>query len=871
MNLESKVAYSTRVSTNNGDIGFGSNCTRTDDSRTLSGTYSYTVTFTLEACDTTGGTVTATLRQGASDVVSTTQSVTVTSRPNRPPTFNDGTSTTRSIEENVAAGTGVFPAVEADDPDDDPLTYSLSGTDSSSFSIVSNSGLIRTRASLNYETKSSYSVDVKASDGEDDSSIAVTINVINLDEPGQVSFPFGSAPEVGTAFTATLADTDGGVYGEQWQWQRSTAGSPWIAINNAILSDYTPEIGDAGHQLRATVSYTDDHASGKSATSAASSPVIVPFPTFGNAPTVSVGADRTSIVASYTLPADPSFDYEVAALRSETGSFAPGSYVLASSTFNNPSSWNYSPSIAGWYKVALRACTDRTASLCGPYVHSTDTPFKLPPPRDLSVTPLPQRRALLTWGFNPNSSSYTVQVRETGTSAWDFPSTGHEPSGTRSMPEYEIALDVVTTSSGGTTAGFADADAFQFRARANASTGFILSSEYGDFITIIDTPITEANGNSPGSQGQAKLSWRTISSVLGDASYFGGTYSFRYRIVGGDHTQLAWRPGTYVSDETVDQTQMMGTNRDTIGGLTREAIYAIQLRYEKTGTSTVYAARDVYVWPSGRVAGGGERVATFPLNHPLSNKTYSYVVCEETFPSGKESDWKKFISHAISQWDLATKNLVTTERVEGDCADYSVFVDEVIAAVKTFAMGTNLTGIPPTDSQIAAHARALLSNFDQSGIATTRMLDSRLNEVLMIDDDPSDILVRVAVFKEVSEQVGHGWCDYACAQRSGSTVDIRLMRSHFDMLNLNVPGADDTADPGEIPFNSCDPVVNEYGVVVHEAGHALGITGGVTGRDQGRFHPHIEDSVMGRNKDATVNCSPHPFDIMAIEALYQGR
>ena len=270
MNLESKVAYSIRVSTNNGDIGFGSNCTRTDDSRTLSGTYSYTVNFTLEACDTTGGTVTATLRQGANDVVSTTQRVTVTSRPNRPPTFDDGTSTTRSIKENVAAGTGVPPPVEADDPDDDRLTYSLGGTDSSSFSIVSNTGLIRTRALLDYETKSSYSVDVEASDGEDDDTITVTINVINLDEPGQVRFLSASAPEVGKAFIATLYDPDGGVEGEDWQWQESSNGSSWDDISGAEQSFYSPEPSDGGKYLRATVFYRDAHGPRKKSTSSLS-------------------------------------------------------------------------------------------------------------------------------------------------------------------------------------------------------------------------------------------------------------------------------------------------------------------------------------------------------------------------------------------------------------------------------------------------------------------------------------------------------------------------------------------------------------------------------------------------------------------------
>ncbi len=231
---------------------------------------------------------------------------------------------------------------------------------------------------------------------------------------------------------------------------------------------------------------------------------------------------------------------------------------------------------------------------------------------------------------------------------------------------------------------------------------------------------------------------------------------------------------------------------------------------------------------------------------------------------------EKLISHAFSQWDLATNNLVTTERVEEECADYSVFVDEVRTAVKSFAMGTDIPGIPTTDSQIAAHARTVLKNFDQSGIESTkRRRDARLNEVLMIDDDPTDILVKVKVFQEVSVQVGHGWCDYACAQRNGTTVDIRFLGSKFQISNLNVPGGDDIADAGEIPFNSCDPVDYRYTTLVHEAGHALGITGGPTGVDQGEFHPDIKDSVMSYSRKRAASCSPLPFDIMAMYALYQ--
>ncbi len=711
-------------------------------------------------------------------------------------------------------------------------------------------------------------MDVEASDGEDDDTITVTINVINLDEPGQVSFLSASAPEVGKAFIATLYDPDGRIdtTSWRWQWERSADGAAWSDISSATQSFYTPESGDADQQLRATVTYRDAHGPGKRATSAASSPVIVPFPTFGNPPTVSVGADRTSIVASYTLPTDPNFDYQVAALRSETGSFEQGSYVLADSTFSHPSSWTYSPTQSGWYKIALRACTDGTASHCGQFQQSADTPFKLPPPRNIDVTPLPLRKASLTWDVNPSSSSYVVQVRKTGTSAWDFPTAGQEPSGTRSMPEYEIALDVVTTSSGGTTAGFADADGFQFRARANASTGLTLSSEYSHFITIIDSPIIEANGNSPGSQGQAKLSWRTITSVLGDASYLGGTYSFRYRKAGGDHTQLAWRPGTYVSDETVDQAQMTGTNRDTIGGLTKETVYAIQFRYEKTGKSKVYAARDAYVWPSNDFPPNASRVGTFSFFGHWKDGKYEYTVCEDTFsPATARSEWTELIVHAFEQWEAAAPDLLTVTQTFKDCTD----------------------GVNPisNDNPITL----VLALFNHSNEVYMVDVPSWYREPDILHFNPLFLCIKYADACVISPRYWDTSKGAGTELESGSVdvlVKAILSPAPTDSRTLHIPGNDRLFSNDDVSFNTCQTTSGEtfgnYRIMVHEAGHALGLSDFSSLRflSSSVAHPSIPDTVM--NYDWVVrerlnfpddwnepDCSPHPIDIMAIRALYQ--
>ncbi len=107
---------------------------------------------------------------------------------NQAPTFSS-TSTTRSVDENTAAGQNIGDPVTATDGDNDPLTYSLSGTDANSFDIVSSSGQLQTKASVtyDYETKNSYSVVVGVNDSQGGTaSIAVTITLNDVGEPPSI-------------------------------------------------------------------------------------------------------------------------------------------------------------------------------------------------------------------------------------------------------------------------------------------------------------------------------------------------------------------------------------------------------------------------------------------------------------------------------------------------------------------------------------------------------------------------------------------------------------------------------------------------------------------------------------------------------------
>ena len=151
---------------------------------------------------------------GGTDSITVTINVTDVSE-NRAPAFTDGASTTRFIAENTASGVNIGSAVAATDADSgDTLTYSLGGTDASSFSIDSATGQLQTKAPLDYETKNFYSVSVSVSDGNGESaSIAVTINITDVDEidpplserTAQVRDAIVSAAGVNSAADVTVA------------------------------------------------------------------------------------------------------------------------------------------------------------------------------------------------------------------------------------------------------------------------------------------------------------------------------------------------------------------------------------------------------------------------------------------------------------------------------------------------------------------------------------------------------------------------------------------------------------------------------------------------------------------------------------------
>ena len=218
---------------------------------------SYSVT--VKADDNNGGTATIDVTITVADV-------------DEPPEFDSATAT-REVPENTEAGENIGAPVTAADPDTgDTPAYTLGGTDATFFDIDASTGQLQTRAALDYETKSGYTVTVTASDGTLTATVDVTVTVTNIDEAGTVALSTNE-PSARAEITAALTDPDEGVTGAVWQWERSSDGNTdWADIGNSSPS-YTPVDGDVGYHLRATASYTDGHGPGKTAQAASTQAV----------------------------------------------------------------------------------------------------------------------------------------------------------------------------------------------------------------------------------------------------------------------------------------------------------------------------------------------------------------------------------------------------------------------------------------------------------------------------------------------------------------------------------------------------------------------------------------------------------------------
>ena len=196
---------------------------------------------------------------------------------NRSPMFPSTEDGQRAVAENTRARGNIGEPVAAVDPENNRLTYTLTGADADAFTIVASTGQIRVKDDLDFETKPSYSVTVEVHDRLDgmgdastavDATQAVTITVENEEEQGVVTLttPTGTI-QARAEVTAALEDDDGVTGSIDWQWARSPNGrTDWVNIAGATSAAYTPTLEeDRGSYIRATATYTDGEGSDKTA------------------------------------------------------------------------------------------------------------------------------------------------------------------------------------------------------------------------------------------------------------------------------------------------------------------------------------------------------------------------------------------------------------------------------------------------------------------------------------------------------------------------------------------------------------------------------------------------------------------------------
>ena len=179
---------------------------------------------------------------------------------NNAPVFADA-SVTREVEENSAVGTSVGAVVTATDADNDTLTYSLEGTDAASFEIDSGTGRIKTVTGVTYNfeaTKNSYSVTVKASDGTASATIAVTIDVTDVNEksakPDKPTLAAVTGSTTSLAATWTKPDLNGGpdIAGYDLQYREGTTGTweDFAHTDTAATTTITGLTADTSYQVQ---------------------------------------------------------------------------------------------------------------------------------------------------------------------------------------------------------------------------------------------------------------------------------------------------------------------------------------------------------------------------------------------------------------------------------------------------------------------------------------------------------------------------------------------------------------------------------------------------------------------------------------------
>ena len=171
-----------------------------------SGSVSFSISGTEISIGTTSGVLEFTSAANLVDFeTKSSYSATVTASDGTNTSTQDITVTLTDVNESPFIFTDSFTVAEnqtavgtinATDPEGDTLTYSVSGSE---FTIGSSSGVMSFVSAPDFETKSTFSVDVSVTDGTNTRTKSITVNVTDVDEEDDDDTGTGTGTGTGTS------------------------------------------------------------------------------------------------------------------------------------------------------------------------------------------------------------------------------------------------------------------------------------------------------------------------------------------------------------------------------------------------------------------------------------------------------------------------------------------------------------------------------------------------------------------------------------------------------------------------------------------------------------------------------------------------
>ena len=282
------------------------------------------------------------------------------------PEFRKGTKDFFAYKEN---GTSAIYTYQATDPEGSDVTWGLSGTDSSAFTM-SGVGVLSFSAPPDYESPTDsggnnvYELTVEASDDQINTArLEVAVTVTNLTDARVIISGTAQVGRTLTADTSGISDEDGltrASYSYQWVRNDGNADSD---IDGATASTYKLSDSDEGKTVRVRVSFTDAADDEESMTSAGTGAVAAaPSPLTAEASQVPSSHDgNDSFTFELRFSEEPVDDFSYSTLRDHAFTVTGGEVVNAR-RLNSPSNvgWEITvqPSGNAGVTVSLPVTTD---------------------------------------------------------------------------------------------------------------------------------------------------------------------------------------------------------------------------------------------------------------------------------------------------------------------------------------------------------------------------------------------------------------------------------------------------------------------------------------------------------------------------------